>query len=436
MKRSLIALSQRWPSLLALCDQGVVSATNFTTGVIIGRVCGKTELGIYALAWTLITFTTEISAALITTPYTVSIPHLTAERRGHYLQSMLAHQTILSVLTGILVGAVALFARATHAATFGPLVRLLPTVAVAIVCITLREFVRRVSFAELRLPTVLILDAAICVAQIGGLLALTFTHLLTAGHAYFVLAAASGTAVLVWLAVRGVRLRFSPAVWKQDFVESWGLAKWLLSSGLLWAVAMYLYPWFITAFQGAAATGAWAACYAVVAVGNPALLGLGNYIGPKIATVYAERGSREMRAYVRRCSLAFAGALLPLGIGLLVAGDKVLVRMYGKLYAGNGTVVTLLGFNLVLTALFYPYSRGLFALRRPKADTVANLAAITILFTVGIEAVKTYGDVGAAAALLLTTAATGLLRVRALRQESARLAPPAPNVEAAEMAQA
>jgi O-antigen/teichoic acid export membrane protein len=174
----------------------------------------------------------------------------------------------------------------------------------------------------------------------------------------------------------------------------------------------------------------------VVAVGNPALLGLGNYIGPKIATVYAERGSREMRAYVRRCSLAFAGALLPLGIGLLVAGDKVLVRMYGKLYAGNGTVVTLLGFNLVLTALFYPYSRGLFALRRPKADTVANLAAITILFTVGIEAVKTYGDVGAAAALLLTTAATGLLRVRALRQESARLAPPAPNVEAAEMAQA
>ena len=64
------------PGIIALFDQGVVSITNFATAVMIGRVCGKAELGVYSLAWTLITVATGIISTLISAPYTVFGPQL------------------------------------------------------------------------------------------------------------------------------------------------------------------------------------------------------------------------------------------------------------------------------------------------------------------------------------------------------------------------
>ena len=78
--------------LLALGDQGLVSITNFATALLIGRVCGKPELGVYTLAWTLLSMVTEISGALITTPYTVFSPQLSRFRKSRYLGSLFVHQ--------------------------------------------------------------------------------------------------------------------------------------------------------------------------------------------------------------------------------------------------------------------------------------------------------------------------------------------------------
>lgn len=45
---------------LSLLDQAVVSGTSFITTLLIGRICGAEELGIYSLAFTLIVLGTNL----------------------------------------------------------------------------------------------------------------------------------------------------------------------------------------------------------------------------------------------------------------------------------------------------------------------------------------------------------------------------------------
>lgn len=110
--------------------------------------------------------------------------------------------------------------------------------------------------------------------------------------------------------------------------------------------------------------------------------------------------------------------LLPLVLVLLAFGERIVVGIYGRPYAGNATVIALLALNLLVSAITYPYTRGLFTLEHSKTDMLVNLIALTLLFTVGIGAVRSYASLGAAAALLLSNCVTTVVRIRAFEQKA------------------
>jgi O-antigen/teichoic acid export membrane protein len=399
----------RSQGFLALGDQAVVSLANFATGLIIGRMCGKNELGLYALAWSLVSIAAGASSALITTPYGIFRPRMPEREHGCYVGSMFLQQIVVSsAMTLImLLGAAVDFQRRGSAGVG----RVLATVAGLMLFIGLRDFVRLTCFAELRVGLALVLDSAGYTAQIGGLVALGYAGRLSACSAYVITGAVAAIVTLAWLYRDFNTIRLSRNSLKSGFERNWDVAKWLLLSGVLWTIGMYLYPWLLTFFHGTAATGAWAACSAIVAIGNPAVLGLGNYIGPKICHVYAVDGVRLMRRYVYRVSLVFSMILLPLVLVLTLWGGKVLVRVYGPAYTGYDIVVMLLALNVLANGFALPYSRGLFALLAPRPDMYINAVAIALLFTVGVVAVRRDSATGAASALLLTTVITAILRV-------------------------
>jgi O-antigen/teichoic acid export membrane protein len=405
----LAQIAEQSKGVLALCDQGVVSLTNFLTGLLIGRVAGKNELGLYAVCWTLVIIATEVSAALITTPYTVFGPQMGRTERSRYLGSMLVQQIALSLVAAALM--LSGIAVASSRGASGALAHVVTTTAAVIVFISLREFVRRICFAELRVTSAVVLDIAACFAQILGLAVLWRTGWLTASAAYVLLGGLSMAVAFAWLFLNRKKLSLRRCYWIPGFQHNWTFARWVLASGLLWAAAMYVYPWFLTMFHGTAATGLWAACCAIVAMGNPILLGLGNYLGPKISNVYASDGTRQMRRYVYRSSILLTALLLPLVLVLVVFGGRIVTKMYGAAYGGNGVVVALLALNLLVAAFAFPYSRGLFTLQVARADMLVNIVAIALLFTVGIAAVKSHAAVGAAAALLLSAITTAAIRV-------------------------
>ena len=78
---SAVPLLRQWGRLAAgdtarkgcfsLADQVIVSGTSFFTSVIVGRVCGPAELGIYSLSMGLAIFVGGVQESLISTPYTI-----------------------------------------------------------------------------------------------------------------------------------------------------------------------------------------------------------------------------------------------------------------------------------------------------------------------------------------------------------------------------
>jgi len=184
----------------------------------------------------------------------------------------------------------------------------------------------------------------------------------------------------------------------------------VFASGLVWTVSMNLYPWFLAYFHGAVSTGVWAACVGVASIGNPAIMGLQNLVGPKISHVHAAAGPKALRRLVLRITAAVALPVSLLCLALILWGGRLIVLLYGRQYAGNGLVVTVLALNLIVNATAFAFSRALFAIERADLDFLLNFAALFMMVALGFWLVRAYGPVGAAFGLLSANFVTSAVR--------------------------
>lgn len=410
------------PSLIALFDQGAVSITNFATAVMIGRVCGKAELGVYSLALTLITIATGIISTLISTPYIVFGPQLRRSRRRLYLGSILVQELLLSVLFALIICVVALEG-GWQGWLSGRISNVGTITAAVIVFISLREFVRSVSFAELKVGWALLVDLTACFAQVAGMLLLIHWGALTVSRTYAILGAASAVAAGGWLLLHTKTFRLDRRFYLADLKRNWDLGRWILGSGLLWQASGYLFPWILAVLHGNSVTGVWAACSAIVALGNPVLLGLSNYVLPKISNVFATAGVQSMKHYVHRYSLLFMVLLLPVVICMAAFGERLLTGIYGGGFGGTRSVLVLLALNLLVVTFAKPYSQGLFSLKCAKADTFVNVIWVVLMIAIGIPAVKSYASLGAAATMLVSSGIAVSIKIAVFAREARRRTP-------------
>ncbi len=396
--------------IISLADQAVASATNFATGIIIARACSKEELGLYMLGFSLILLMTDFQTSLITTPYMVFAPRLKGRAHALYTGSTLIHQLAFCLLTmfGVACGAFAV-SRGMGPRGLGPV---LWALSIVIALIMLREHARRVSFARLRLVTAFLFDTSIAVGQICGLLLLARFGLLSANRAFWVIGSVCGIAVLGWL--WSDRECYHPRVSEAlaDLKKNWVFGKWVFASGLVWTVGMNLYPWFLAHFHGAASVGVLAACSGVVSAGNPALLGIQNLVGPKIAHEYAEQGPKALRQMVLRITAAVALPVSLLCLALIVWGGRLVPLLYGRQYAGNGLVVAILALNVLVAVPAFSFSRALYAIERADLEFRVNFAALFMLVALGFWLVRDFGLLGAAIGFLAANFVTSAVRAR------------------------
>jgi O-antigen/teichoic acid export membrane protein len=395
--------------IISLADQAVASATNFATGIIIARACSKEELGLYMLGFSLILLMTDFQTSLITTPYMVYAPRLRGHAHALYTGSTLIHQLGFCLITmlGVVCAAIAV----TGGIGRGGLAPVLWALSLVIALIMLREHARRVSFARLRLKTAFLFDTSIAIGQIGGLLLLARFGLLSASRAFWVIGSVCGLAVLGWL--WSDRECYHPR-WSEslaDLKKNWVFGKWVFASGLVWAISMNLYPWFLAYFHGTASTGVWAACLGIVSVGNPALVGLQNFLGPKIAHVYAAHGAKALRRFVLKITAVLALPVSLLCLALIFWGGRLVALVYGRQYGGNNLIVALLSINLLIMATTFSFSRALMAIERADLDFLVNFVALFIMVIIGFWLVRAFGTLGAAIGFLTAYLVTSLIRV-------------------------
>jgi len=401
--------------IITISSQAVNSATNFLTGVIIGRACGKEQFGLYMLGFSIVLFVMNVQNSLISTPYMVYSPRLSASGHTRYAGSTLINQLGLSALAmlGLALGG-GLISLGIGPQELEPVMWALVTV---IAFIMLREYARRVCFAGLRMATALLVDMCVAVVQVSGLLLLAYLDDLSASRAYCVIGTACGLVALGWLIWSCRDFAFSLDQVTLDLARNWSFGKWIFASAMTWVMSANLYPWFLTTFYGTAETGIWAACIGIVALANPVFLGVGNLFGPKTAHAFAAEGPGKLRRTVIGGVGAFGLVIGPFCILAILFGGPLVVLAYGNEFADNGVVVSILALNLLVSGVAFAFSSGLIVMERAKLDFMSNLLALALTFTVGLWFTKSFGVAGAAIAFLAATGASSVAKYLLFNRE-------------------
>jgi O-antigen/teichoic acid export membrane protein len=288
--------------------------------------------------------------------------------------------------------------------------------AAALVPLLLREHLRRLSFAGFENNVALRLDVLVAALQLGALVALAVVGKLSAVTAFAATGGAAAIGATYWWRMRGrgaVRLSVGGAA--AALPGMWRAGRWVLASGVAWAAGLYAYPWLLAGLRGSGAVGVWAAGMGLASLANPVLMGLGNYLAPETAHVFALGGASSLWSTVRRSCGLLTIVMLPLPIVALFFGAELVTLAYGPAYASSGLLVFLLSLHLWMAALAFPISRAFFAIERADLELRANLVGLAVLAALGVWLVRVHGPQGAALGLATAGAAANVARVWCLR---------------------
>ncbi len=385
--------------VIIIIDQAIVSASNFLTSVIIGRVLAKEAFGIYALGLNAVLLMVSIQSTLILTPYAVYCPRYREKRLSTYTGSTIVHQLAFSIMSILVLMAGAVAARNG----LGPvkLRTLFWTLAGVILFVLFREYARQINFAQLKVHTALLLDIAVVIIQIAGLVLAALLKVLSPKTAFWIIGLANCGPATVWLLAKrpDFIVRFKDV--KHDFSMNIKYAKWLFAGALTYWASVQIQPWLLSAFHGPEATGLLAACQGVLFFANPLLLGMTNFLLPHASHLYTAGGIGELKRLVK-----YTTRVLILVMGffcavMMIWGSKLVYLIYGHKYTNTGMIVAILALSQFSSSITFPANSALLAIHRPDVGFKSFLLALVITVTVGVWLVKSRGVTGVAEGLLL-----------------------------------
>jgi O-antigen/teichoic acid export membrane protein len=287
--------------------------------------------------------------------------------------------------------------------------------AIAAPLLLFKEMFRRVCFAQLKVRSAVVIDFAIGVLQVVLLATLARRHELSATRGLLVIAASCMLLLCGWLLRYRGDLIFSASEMRGALIQNWHLGRWIFGSQILWALSLYSYPWLVSGMHGVDAAGVWAACFGINALGNPLLLGLQNYIEPRISHAFAVGGIAQMRNLAWKASGVLGGSMLLFSLAMLAAGNRVAVLLYGPKYEGNGLTIFLITLSFAIGTAAFALSCGFFAADRGSLDVRISWIFPLSACVCGFPLIRLYGPLGAAMSLLIGYTIASTLRAAQFR---------------------
>jgi O-antigen/teichoic acid export membrane protein len=379
---------------LSLFDQGVISLSNFLATVFLLWKISATEVGIYAVGFSLLRFVRAVQEGLIVQPVNTLGAPMKKEEFQRYLGSTLFFQ--LGFTTLVSIGAL-MFGHLLTAwgqDTAGPTLYRLWFVFITW---PLQEFIRRAFYTRGDVPLATGISTVSNLTRFSIMFWLARQGILSgsAGMNAIAFGAVAGLLFGVWGARDYFTFRLKLDKIKTTWIENWKFGKWMLGALLANFVALESYPLVVTGMISFAATGAYHALKNLVAPVHVILRAMDTFITPYTARAYQNSGKRHLFRIVRR---AYLGGGIPIFMILgaaLVFTEPLLMLLSGETYlATQGGIIWLSLFYLLWYA-YWPVQSALKAIQQSRPVFTANLAAIGCMFTLGLLAIRAWGLNGA-----------------------------------------
>ncbi len=374
---------------LALVDQAAVSGTRFAATILVGRWAGKEALGDYYLAFSMVMLALCVHEALVALPYNVFVQRWSADsaRSRRYTHSTLLLTWCCGLgLAGVFAVASAAMWLLGHPVGFGA-VALAATAAVPMLFLV--EFARRHALAHFAPWRAVRIDWACAALQVGGLLLLAQTGLLTPINAYLVFAAGYAVVAVAWWAAGGAHGE-PPASLGPTTIRHWRFGRWVFGTQLMQTLRGAAPPWIAALVLSKAEAGQLAAFLTIVLLANPFLLSINNILSPILTRTLRREGPARMRAALIAGTAWLVLGMTALGALLAAFSPPALAVLFGAQYVDRPHVVPVLALAMVIEAAGMPSINGLWALRKGQANFLANFAGAAV--TVAACAVLTIYD--------------------------------------------
>jgi O-antigen/teichoic acid export membrane protein len=393
----------------ALADQGMVSIANFLSGVLVARLVGVREFGVFTLAWASVLFVNSIQSAMITAPMVSVGPFLETQIGPSYYGAVLLQQFVFA-------------AGAAHFKpgwAVGPLA--LP-IAVAVFAYQMQDFMRRYFFATHREKLGFLNDAVSFLPQVLILAILFRSHGATAQIALWVMGLTSLVGFVVGLLTFG-SYQFAWGAVRSVTSRHWLSSKWLLGSALMgWTSGNFFLP-AAAIVLGPAAAGGVRAAQTLGQVLFVLFNSLENYLPNEAARRLRDHGIGGLKSYLRKTGKAVVSMSAVLCLTIALSGRWLLTVLYGREYGAFAGVLAIMMVTYFLVSAALPARFGLRVLENTGPLFVAQVVGGAFTVATMFPLIAHFGVVGAAwdafAAQLLMLAIVAVAFMQGLKRKAA-----------------
>ena len=379
---------------LSLFDQGVISISNFLATVYLLRETSATEVGIYAVGFSIMRFVRAVQEGLIVQPVNTFGASMEEKDFKRYLGSTLLSQLgLTSVVSG---GALILGWLLTEMGndTAGPA---LFNLWFVLITWPLGEFIRRAFYTRGDVHLAAGLSTISNVVRFGAMIWMSSQGTLSGSMGMTAIGWGAAAGLLFGALGTGQYFTFR-LKWEEirsTWLENWKFGKWMLGALLANFVALEVYPVVVTGMISFAATGVYRALENLVAAVHVILRAMDTFITPYTAKAYASSGSKHIYRIVRRAYLLGGIPIILILVGAVVFTDPLMELLYDETYANAHSGIIWLSLFYLLWYTYWPIQSALKALKRSRPVFNANLAAIISMFTFGLLAIRAWGLNGA-----------------------------------------
>ncbi len=384
-----------------LGDQLVHSGSNFFTGVVVGRLLSIGDFGSFSLGLSLLVFSLVFQDNLLATPYTYHLYKADGERRRGLRAGALVQSLMLAVVCGaLLISVSSLPFFAERGEDLPPIFFAL---ALSLPLMFLRECLRRQFFAEFHMAHALKLDLSVSALQFSFLFIIWFTGWLEPYAVFAAMSLAAGLGVAAGAFIMRRQFDFRAMSVAADTRANIVFGRWLLAGSFCHLGSLYSYPWMVYMMHGKTEAGAFAACFSLINLLNPFILGFNNYFRPKIIQTYMESGVTAMHKLIMRACLLFVPMAGGIVLFLAIAGGWLVRLVYGEDFSGLGMAVGIISIAIAPTIVSAPLQLGILALNKPQLNPVFHIVALIVTAVAGMPLAVLYGTIGAAWGFVLST---------------------------------
>jgi O-antigen/teichoic acid export membrane protein len=386
----------------AIIERALQGTVTFLVTIILGRWAGASELGLYSLVFTLVCVAIALQESLITAPYTVyALRHPSAKARRRYLGGVLAHSNILSALLAFIAGICAMAFLRLDEATYAYASMALMW---AVPCVLLREFARRIVYAEMKPEDAVAISGMTGVMQLALMVALQATGRLNAITCIAALGVSSLLGGGVWLYRRRSAFQLRNVPIRETFEQNWTIGKWSFATQVGEIVRTQIFPWLLAVAADNITVGVFAACAAIAALPTPLHVAVSNLLIPQFVHAEKEGGVAAAHRLMWQATCWLTAVMLPFCLVVAVLGDRLILWVYGSTFLvvpGVGHALFVLALSQLLNGVSLPSARALFALRGADKVFASQMIGIVVNLALGLPMVEQWGIVGAAYAALI-----------------------------------